>query len=153
MTRSIHTAKTSEEILSAVKNAAEEIFPVIDGDIFIIDWKSGDLLSLTRESDYQFSHKIWEYLEEGVIDWVLNNQYPAVIEDLITAESETYTNREGSLIFIPLLLQDGVRGVIALYTPKPKHTFTSKDFEMLSTAGEEVKKALDSIIFRQKQNT
>jgi len=145
MTQTIRTAKTPAEILSALNVLAEKILPITGSDIFVIEPKSGALVSLKKESDIQFFNKIQEYLEEGIIDWIIDEKHPVIIEDLKSSGESPEVN-EGNFVFVPFVLEGEVNGIYVVYTSKPKHSFTQNDIELLSILGEQAVVALERIM-------
>ncbi|MFC1555900.1 GAF domain-containing protein [candidate division KSB1 bacterium] len=138
------TRKGRREILSALIDKAGKNIPVEGCDIFLFFEGSQEFETFSGSSRTRLANRFQGYLEEGIVDWIISQQHPAVIEDI-----EYMTNEPGkderNFVMVPVTLKKEKRAIILLYTSKPKQDFTAKDLDRLSDAADGIARKIGKL--------
>jgi len=117
-----------QKIATTLANSAKQVVPFEDWGIFFLEGENGRLQPLTCCS--KKLQKVMEsYLEEGVIDWVLEKGKPTVIADMESPINPTDSPSRRNYILSPLILNGGTTGVFVL---KSKLKLSEKALRLLS---------------------
>jgi len=120
------------EILSALQEYAVKIIPFEESDIFLFDQNTGKISSISKSAGQKLKQEISGFLEEGIIDWVIEEKRAVVIEDFETIGGESREGQERNFVLVPLIFRGKEHAIFALYTSKPKHEFTNQELELLT---------------------
>ncbi|KPK90156.1 hypothetical protein AMJ80_08810 [bacterium SM23_31] len=125
------------KIISALQEYAKKIIPFEESDIYLIDRNTGKISSVSKRTGQKMKQKISGFLEEGIIDWIIEEKRAVVIEDFETISGESRQGQERNFVIIPLIFRGKEYAVFVLYTSKPKQEFTNQELELLTLlAGE-----------------
>ena len=75
--------------------------------------------------------------EDGIVDWVLREGRPIVIDDLESSEGHTF-------VFVPLRVGGKRIGLYALHCARPKDDFTQGEIEMLGMLANQAAVAMEN---------
>ncbi|MCH8285969.1 GAF domain-containing protein [candidate division KSB1 bacterium] len=131
MTKAVQQKDNPKEILSALRNLEGNLIPVERSNIYLLKKNTTGLSPVFEDKDSGLESKLTAYIEEGIIDWIFEENRVVIIEDLDTVGGDKQKTDERNLIIIPLYLKSDDRGLFVLYTSKPKHEFTPHDIESL----------------------
>lgn len=131
MNKAVQQKDNPKEILSALSNLKGNLIPVERSNIYLLKKSTTRLLPVFKNKDSVLEAKLTAYMEEGIIDWIFEENRVVIIEDLDTVGGDKQKTDERNLIVIPLYLKSDKRGLFVLYTSKPKHEFTPQDIESL----------------------
>jgi len=120
------------EIFSALREAAGKIVPIDEADIYLIDSNSEKFITVSEEKSRWLDNRMVNFLEEGIVDWVIEEEHAVVIDDLEHVTAAEDQDDERNFILIPFLFAGSGRGIFVIYTPKPKRDFTGWDLEQLT---------------------
>ena len=131
MDKAVSNKDNPKEILSALRKIEGNKIPVERSNVFILKKDSSKPLPIFEDKDSVLRSKITAYMEEGIIDWIFEENRVVIIEDLETVGGDKQKSDERNLIVVPLNIMTGRRGLFVLYTSKPKHEFTPHDIELM----------------------
>jgi len=137
MAREIKKAGSREEILSVLREFAGKIIPVKASSILIAEKEEYRIIKIDKKSDQLLKDDFNSFIEEGIIDWVMEENRPVVIEDYETIGGGFEIIEEKNIVLVPLTFQGNKQGVLLLYTSKPKDEFTNRDLELLSALSDQ----------------
>lgn len=132
------------EILSALQKYAGKIIPFEESDIFLINRNTGRVSSVSKSAGKNLEQKISGFLEEGIIDWVIEEKRAVVIEDFETIGGKSSYEQERNFVLVPLIFRGKEYSIFALYTSKPKQEFTNQDLELLTLLADREATAIEN---------
>ena len=144
MAKEDKTRKGRREILSALTDKAGKYIPVEGCDIFLFFEGSQEFETFSGSSRSRLAARFRGYLEEGIVDWIISQQHPAVIEDLESVTAEPGKD-ERNYVMVPVALKKEKRAMILLYTSKPKQDFTAKDLDRLSETADGIARKIEKL--------
>ena len=132
MAEAMRLSRKPGVILSELEKYAGKVIPFEESDIFLFDQNTGKISSISKRAGKKLKQRILGFLEEGIIDWVIEEKRAVVIEDFETIGGESRGGKERNFVLVPLIFRGKKHAVFALYTSKPKHEFTNQDLELLT---------------------
>ena len=82
-----------------------------------------------RGNENALGQKIESLWEDGIIDWVLRERRPVIIEDMETLDQPGV--EEHTFVMIPLIVRGTQIGIYVLHCKKPRDSFTAGELELL----------------------
>lgn len=144
MAREIKNARNREEIFSVLSEFAGKIIPVKESCILIAEKEEYGIMNIDKKGNRILGDEFKSFVEEGIIDWVMEENRPVVIENFETVGSGFETEKERNIVLVPLTFHGNKRGILLLYTSKQKDEFTNRDLELLSALSDRVELKLQS---------
>ncbi|MFC1557694.1 GAF domain-containing protein [candidate division KSB1 bacterium] len=141
MAKSIKDAKDSKEFLAVLTGSVGKIIPVESADLFLIDKRSGNIAIQERNRDRFLNSRVQSFIEEGIVDWVIEEKRVVIIEDLDFAEREI-RGIERNFSVIPLVYEERGCGIFLVYTSKRKDELTHQDTDRIMKIADEGAQAL-----------
>ncbi len=134
-----------EEILSMLREFAGKIVLVEESEMFVFEIPENRMKSFSTNEDHFLASKIKVYIEEGIIDWVIEENRPVVIDDYELVRETSESEKEKNIVLIPLQLSNDKIGMYALSTMKRKEDFTNRDLTKFAAFAEKGAKAIRKI--------
>ncbi|MBV6450101.1 MAG: Sensor histidine kinase RcsC [Anaerolineales bacterium] len=139
-------------IYDAVGDKIREIFDQSDMGISIIDAKNNLMhFPYIYENGKRVDIDSIQLSEKGFNAHVIRTRQPLVINENILQEVEKYgsyilpgTQSEKSLVYVPMISGDQVRGVISLSNFVQEHAFSESDVRLLQTLANSMSIALEN---------
>ena len=118
-----------EDILDALMNLSNRFVAYESCGVFSIS--ADDSLSpmTMRGNESALGQKIESLWEDGIIDWVLRERRPVIIEDMETLDQPGV--EEHTFVMIPLIVRGTQIGIYVLHCKKPRDSFTAGELELL----------------------
>lgn len=117
-----------QKIAITLAKFAKRVLPFEDWGIFFLERENGRLKPLSCCSK-ELQKVMESYLEEGVIDWVLERGEPRVIADMESPISPTDRPSKSNYILSPLILN---RVTIGVFVLKSKLNPSEEALQLLS---------------------
>jgi GAF domain-containing protein len=147
-------------IYDAVGDRLHEIFSQADVGIAIYDHETNLLhIPYDYESGQRTLVASFPLKEQGFLAHVLRTQEPLFINENIEQEMKKYgsyiitgTVPDKSLVYVPLIVGDQARGVIAIKDSQHEHAFNDSDVRLLTTIANSMSVALENAhLFEETQ--
>jgi len=129
MANIISAAHNPDSIIKTLSELTLQVIPVLACNIFVIR-DQNKLESLTKEEKTSYLNKIAsEQMEEGIIDWVLEEKKTIIIPDL---ENTLSNGEEKNYVIVPIVLLNKSLGFYLIHTDKHQKKITEHDLQLLS---------------------
>lgn len=140
-----------DQALRMLLAAAQELLPGDRADILLLDETRDRLVVRASAGEGAFADAgtTWG-IGEGAVGVIAANGVPELIEDLRTVVQPDGRRREGSLIGVPLTLENQVIGVLASRAAMPG-SFDGSDLRLLELVGERVALAIGQAQLRERE--
>ncbi len=125
----VSTAVNPETILATLFDLTQQVIPVLESNIFLLDSSSNTLLPLSQGHDPRLKEEAQQQLESGICDWVFEEKKTVIIPDL---ESLVATGTAKNFVIVPLILRNRSIGIYLIHTEKPQPEFSNQDIQLLS---------------------
>ena len=110
--------------------------------VFALDDGSERLTQMSlRSGALDLEPQLQSQWEDGIIDWVLRERRPVIVEDMDTL---TRDGGEGSFVIVPLIVGGKKIGIYALYCRRPKDSFTAGELELLGVLANQTAVAIEN---------
>lgn len=139
--RLIQSYSSAEQVIATLQEYTARRFPVIDGNIFMVDTTTNKLRSAVDDSIEALQSVKVNLEEEGIIDWVIRRKKTVVIPNFHEKSAEQKT----SYIIVPLFLRGTPVGVFVARTSASAADFKREDIAALTILAESAAIALDNI--------
>ena len=160
LSEAISTSFNIEDILQALMDLSGRVMDYASCGVFALSADESALtpLVIRGEEDQQdssaqdvsstpellpFRDRVQAQWDDGIIDWVLREGRPVVIDDM---ESVQAKERRGdrSFVIIPLMVGGKRMGVFTLYCRKAKDDFTLGEIELLGVLANQTAAAIEN---------
>ena len=153
LSQTIRFAKNPEDIYSTLVELSKKVVPIELSGIFLFDKETNEISSLGVKTVHKKLEKdIERFLEEGIVDWVIDEKKTIVIPDIETVSNENIEGLKRNFVFIPLITKGEGRGIFLIYTPKEEKTFTGQNLELLTILTEQAAIAIENYVVKEKLN-
>ncbi len=109
LSEAISSSFDTADILNSLMDLSERFVDCESCGVFAIDEKRGVLQPLSLRGARGLQERLAAQWEDGIIDWVLREKRPVVIEDMATVEQSAVA--EHSTVVAPLLVRGEQHGV------------------------------------------
>ena len=151
LSKTIRFSKRISGILKILTDITKQVLPVQESDIFLFDKERNEYKSLNlKNKDSRLNRAVKNYMEEGIINWVIEEKRTVVVSDIETLSNEPKNGSERNYVFVPLYILGEDLGIYVIYTQKPKNKFTKQDLEMLALLTEQAAIAIENIRVNKK---
>ncbi|HJP34167.1 MAG TPA: HDOD domain-containing protein [Candidatus Latescibacteria bacterium] len=106
------------------------VFSLVDEDARL------EAISLRGEGEL-LQARVRTQWEDGIVDWVLREGRPIVIDDLESSDGHTF-------VFVPMRVRGKRIGLYALHCSRPKDDFTQSEIEMLAVLANQAAAAMEN---------
>ena len=110
--------------------------------VFSLDGDDLKLDVLATRGDQRVVQCVQDHSEDGIVDWVLREQRPVVIEDMSAVEQAGV--EVCSIWLVPLRVRAQNVGLYGLYCRRSKDAFTAGEMELLSVLANQTAVALEN---------
>lgn len=128
LSETISSSFDIEDILASLMDLSGRFVEYQSCGVFAFD-DEGRLEALSLRGAPGLAERLEAQREDGIIDWVLRERRPVVIEDMATLEQRDVAER--STVVVPLLVRGKQIGIYALYCARAKDEFTAGEIELL----------------------
>lgn len=142
LTEKISTSFAIADILEALMDLSARFLPSQSSAVFSFAEGDSSLSVLLTRGGERVVECVRDQINDGIIDWVLREQHPVVVEDMQTVEQEEVTIC--SVVLVPLRVRGKDVGLYALYCGRPKDAFTAGEMELLSVLANQTAIALEN---------
>ena len=142
LTEKISTSFAIADILEALMDLSARFLPSQSSAVFSFSEGDSSLSVLLTRGGERVVECVRDQINDGIIDWVLREQHPVVVEDMQTVEQEEVTIC--SVVLVPLRVRGKDVGLYALYCGRPKDAFTAGEMELLSVLANQTAMALEN---------
>ncbi len=133
LSEAISASHDVEGVLDSLLQLSASVVPITASGVFLLDRQGKALQDLrVRDLSQRLRDTIQEQLEEGVIDWVIRERFPAVVPDIESLSAGDTGEQEFNFIIIPLIVRGRGIGVYHIYTQARPSGFTLQQLELLS---------------------
>jgi len=151
LSKTIRFSKNVPEVLKILIDITKQVLPVQESDVFLFDKEKNDYKSLTlKNKDSRLYRAVKNYVEEGIIKWVIEEKRAIVVSDIETLSNKLPDGSERNYVFVPLYILGEDLGIYVIYTKQPKNKFTKQDLEMLALLTEQAAIAIENIRVNRK---
>ncbi|HCV43048.1 MAG TPA: hypothetical protein DGH68_06155 [Bacteroidetes bacterium] len=129
LSNTISTALDKELILSTLVRLTQDVIPVFESNIFLLDRRQDRFLPLSPSCSERLQEEVEGHLEAGIMDWVLSEKKTVIIPDL------KHLGENGSarnFVIVPLVIRNEAIGMYVIYTQKPQQEFSNQDIQLLT---------------------
>jgi signal transduction histidine kinase len=129
MANIISTAHNPEKIINILSDLTKQVIPLNASNIFLLR-EQNNLEALSNDPNITYLESIAkQQLEEGIIDWVLDEKKTIIIPDL---ENTLNNISEKNYIIVPIVLLNKNLGFYLIHTDKQHKKITEHDLQLLS---------------------
>lgn len=142
LSEAISSSFRIEDILDALMNLSKRFLDYDSCGVFALDDGSERLTQMSlRSGALDLEPQLQSQWEDGIIDWVLRERRPVIVEDMDTLTSD---GGEGSFVIVPLIVGGKKIGIYALYCRRPKDSFTAGELELLGVLANQTAVAIEN---------
>lgn len=138
LSEAISTSFDVEDILAQLISLSSRVVSHEGAGVFSLEEEDARLeaLFLRGEGD-TLKARVRRQWEDGIVDWVLREGRPIVIDDLESSDGQTF-------VFVPLRVRGKKFGLYVLHCRKAKEDFTQSELDMLGVLGNQAAAALEN---------
>ena len=134
--QSITSSLNSDEVLSAIVEAAVELTGAEEGSLLLLDEESGELyMRAAKNFQEDFVRTFRLPIQDTLAGSVLRTAQPVVLDESTPQKIKT-SYLVHALIYVPLKVQDRVFGVLGVDNRHSRLPFHKRDINLLSTLAE-----------------
>ncbi len=142
LTEKISSSFAIQDILAALMDLSGRFLPYEGCGVFSFGEGGQTLEAMMTRGDRRTEERVRTQWEDGIIDWVLRERRPVVIEDMETVEQPGV--EEGCTVLAPLSVRGKDIGVYALYCRRPKDEFNSGEMDLLGVLSNQTAIAIEN---------
>ncbi|MEE2657943.1 MAG: ATP-binding protein [Candidatus Latescibacterota bacterium] len=146
LSEAISASLNVEDILSSLMSLSSRVVPFDSSGVFAIveEGQRLEAIALQGEAQEALQRQVRTQWEDGIIDWVLRERRPVVIDDLESSGGADLNAPEKSFFIIPLRVRGKDIGFFALHSPRGKGGFTQAEIEMLGVLANQSAAAIEN---------
>lgn len=137
----ISTALDYEDIVAELIELTRQVIPVIDCNVYVFDEGRKNFEKLSNRGAEYLDEVIETYIEDGIIDYVLQVKRSIVLPDINTPIDEL---TEKNFVIVPLVLRNEGIGIYLIYTDKRQRDFTNQILLLLSILANQTAVAVEN---------
>ena len=142
LSEAISSSFDTADILNSLMDLSQRFVACESCGVFAIDEERGVLRPLSLHGTPGLQERLAAHWEDGIIDWILREKRPVVIEDMATVEQSVVA--EHSTVVAPLIVRGEQIGVCALYCPRAKDEFTAGELDLLGVLASQAAIAIEN---------
>jgi signal transduction histidine kinase len=138
LSEAISTSFDVSDILDQLMSLSGRVVPFDGAGVFSLveDGAGLEAISL-RGAGELLQERVRKHWDDGIVDWVLRESRPIVIDDLESSDGHTF-------VFVPLRVRGKQIGLYALHCPKPKDEYTRSEINMLGVLANQAAAAMEN---------
>ncbi|MGC8813482.1 ATP-binding protein [Dictyoglomus sp.] len=157
--KTVNSSLETKEVLSLILESAVKLLGADGGTIFLKDKETGDLIfekAIGEKGELLEGKKLSK--GEGVVGWVVENGSPVIINNpqkdprFSSYYDKLSGFKTGSIICVPLKVEDEVLGAIEIINSNRNRKFTDYDLDMLMNLAYETSIALNKALLYSQVN-
>jgi signal transduction histidine kinase len=138
LSEAINTSFDVEDILAQLMNLSARVVDYDGAGVYSLrDDGSGLEAMALRGERGLMEERVRVQWEDGIVDWVLREARPVVIDDMESSEGHTFA-------IIPLMVRGKHIGLFILHSAKAKDDFTLGEIELLGVLGNQTAAAIEN---------
>jgi len=142
LSNTISTATDSVSVFASLLDLTRQVIPVEESMIFqVVEGKPEVKPFLPACSSYMMN-SAQHLLEEGILDWVVEQKKTTIVPDLNTSVGEV---GEKNFVVVPIILRNEAIGVYIIRTEKIREAVSDKDLMLLSILSNQAAVAIENI--------
>ena len=142
LSETISSSFDIEDILASLMDLSGRFVAYESCGVFALDGERDSLETLIVRGAPGLEERLAAQWEDGIIDWVLREHRPVVIEDMETVDQRDA--EEHCTVVVPLIVRGAQIGIFALYCQRTKDEFTSGELELLGVLASQAAIALEN---------
>jgi signal transduction histidine kinase len=142
LTETISSSFAIQDILAALMDLSGRFLPYEGCGVFALGQEGQTLEAMAARGDGRTEERVRAQWEDGIIDWVLRERRPVVIEDMETVEQPGV--EECCTVLAPLSVRGKEIGIYALYCRRPKDEFNSGEMDLLGVLSNQTAIAIEN---------
>jgi signal transduction histidine kinase len=142
LTETISSSFAIQDILAALMDLSGRFLPYEGCGVFALGEGGQTLEAMATRGDGRIEERVRAQWEDGIIDWVLRERRPVVIEDMETVEQPGV--EECCTVLTPLSVRGKEVGIYALYCRRPKDEFNSGEMDLLGVLSSQTAIAIEN---------
>ncbi len=141
LTEKISTSFAIADIIESLMDLSARCMPYESCSVFSLGADAG-LEVMARRGDSRAEDSARAHWQDGIVDWVMREQRPVVVEDMGTVDSGA--GQACCTVLTPLQVRGRCIGLYALYCRRAKDEFTAGEMELLSVLANQTAIALEN---------
>ena len=138
LSEAISTSFDVEDILDQLMSLSARVVAYDGAGVFSLKGEGSRLEAISLRGEGQMlQERVRIQWEDGIVDWVLREARPVVIDDLESSEGHTF-------VFVPLRVGGKQIGVYALHCTKAKAGYTQSELDMLGVLANQAAAAMEN---------
>ena len=142
LSETISSSFDTTDIIAALMDLSGRFVEYASCGVFLWDQERDELQPVALRGGEQLREQVRSQWEDGIIDWVMREGRPVVIEDMETVDQPGVVER--SFMVIPLLVRGKQLGIYILYCLKAKDEFTAGEIDLLGVLANQTAIAIDN---------
>jgi len=142
LTETISSSFSIGDILAALMDLSSRFLPYEGCGVFALDPEGQTLKMMAARGDSRTEERVRTQWQDGIIDWVLRERRPVVVEDMETVEQPDV--KECCTVLVPLSVRGEQIGIYALYCRRSKDEFTSGEMDLLGVLANQTAIAIEN---------
>jgi len=141
LSEAISSSLAITDILDALMNLSSRFVDYESCGVFLVQ-DSDRLQAVALRGGERLRDQVNTQWEDGIIDWILREGRPVVIEDMETLDQPGVD--EWSFVVIPLIVRGKQIGIYILHCPKAKDDFTAGEIDLLGVLANQTAIAIEN---------
>jgi signal transduction histidine kinase len=138
LSEAISTSFDVNDILEQLMSLSHRVVAHDGAGVFSLEEEEARLEALFLRGDGEIlEERVRTQWDDGIVDWVLREGRPIVIDDLESSAGQTF-------VFVPLRVRGKKFGLYVLHCRKPKDDFTQSELEMLGVLANQAAAAMEN---------
>ena len=144
LSEAISTSFDTADILDSLMDLSGRFIDYESCGVFALEEEGARLqpMALRGAESSSLQERIREQWDDGIIDWVLREAHPVVIDDMDSLTQDQHASR--SFVIIPLMVGGKQVGIFTLYCRRPKDDFTLGEIELLGVLANQTAAAMEN---------
>jgi signal transduction histidine kinase len=138
----ISVASDAVSVFDSLLDLARQVIPVEESMIFEVGNSRSHVNPFLPVCTDDMMKGCQHLLEEGILDWVLDQKKTTVVPDLNTSVGEV---GERNFVVVPLVLRGEAIGVYVIRTEKVRRTFSDHELTLLGVLANEAAVAIENL--------
>lgn len=147
--KQLTNSESLETISKVLKVTLKRIIPVKDSNIFFFDDLKSKLIPFDSDFDSNFTSTVNEIFKEGVLEWVFENNKPALVPEV---NNYTVSGSKLNLLIFPIFDNGARAGVFSLLTSLAKLDFKEPENHFLQMILGAVLSKIEKVRLKEKLN-
>ncbi len=131
-----------QDIMGALMKLSGRVLAYDSCGVFLWHGDHDDLRPVAMQGGEGLKELVFSLLEDGIIDWVVREGHPVVIEDMGTVAQPGVA--EYSFVIIPLRVRGRDLGLYVLHSVRAKDEFTAGQIDLLGVLANQTAIAIDN---------